>query len=84
MTTDFTIDPGHHHTLPEGLPEQSNPTRRVIIKQLKHIHASLYKERMYNMSILYIYTVSYILRELVHSEIKILLLTIHPHVVPIP
>lgn len=41
----FTIHPGNHHTLPEGLPEQSNPTRGVIIKQLKHIHPSLYRER---------------------------------------
>lgn len=42
----FTIHPGHHHTLPEGLPKQSNPTRWVIVKQLEHIHPSLYRETM--------------------------------------
>lgn len=37
----LTIDPCDHHTLPEGLPQQSDATGRVVVKQLEDIHPSL-------------------------------------------
>lgn len=37
----LTIDPRNHHTLPESLPQQSDATGRVVVKQLEDIHPSL-------------------------------------------
>lgn len=37
----LTIDPCDHYTLPESLPQQSDATGRVVVKQLEDIHPSL-------------------------------------------